>query len=143
MSSLTGLTSEAEPRLPGLFPEQSTPRPLKFEPTAKAIFFLSGRVHPGETPSSHVLNGFLEFILSTDDPRAVALRDCFVFKIIPMLCPDGVVRGHMRSDSRGENLNRVYHDPAPDLHPAVYAAKRMVELYRDTGQVSSTGAVLR
>ncbi|XP_051832248.1 cytosolic carboxypeptidase-like protein 5 isoform X2 [Antechinus flavipes] len=124
VSSCHGLRDEREPRLEQLFPDTSTPRPFCF--SGKRIFFLSSRVHPGETPSSFVFNGFLDFILRPDDPRAQTLRRLFVFKLIPMLNPDGVVRGHYRTDSRGVNLNRQYLKPDAVLHPAIYGAKAVL-----------------
>ncbi|XP_022050858.2 cytosolic carboxypeptidase-like protein 5 isoform X1 [Acanthochromis polyacanthus] len=129
VTNCSGMQEEREARLPKLFPDTNTPRPHRF--SSKRVFFLSSRVHPGETPSSFVFNGFLNFILRRDDPRANALRNMFVFKLIPMLNPDGVVRGHYRTDSRGVNLNRQYLNPSPELHPSIYAAKTLL-LYHHT-----------
>jgi hypothetical protein len=56
---------------------------------------LSARVHPGESNASFIMEGILDFLVS-DKPAACRLRDSFVFKIIPMLNPDGVIVGNYR-----------------------------------------------
>jgi murein tripeptide amidase MpaA len=61
----------------------------------KKAIVVSARVHPGEAQSSFMVQGFIEFILS-DDPIADALRNKYVFKVIPMLNPDGVIYGNYR-----------------------------------------------
>ena len=81
----------------------------------KPVVFLSARVHPGETPSSFVLNGIINFILREEDEQAKLLREKFVFKIIPCLNPDGVFRGYYRQDTLNQNLNRFYKNPDPNL----------------------------
>lgn len=72
-------------------------RPMVFE--NKKIIFFTSRVHPGETPGSHVLNGALDFISDIKNEQAKILRRHFVFKIIPILNPDGVARGYYRLDT--------------------------------------------
>lgn len=87
------------------------------------MIFLSARVHPGETPSSFVMNGVLSSLLNRADPVSIILRKTFVFKLIPMLNPDGVSRGFYRTDTRGVNLNRLYLNPSSVFHPSVFAAR--------------------
>ena len=75
--------------------------------------------------------------------RAVAVRDNFVVKMIPMLNPDGVAHGHYRTDTRGVNLNRVYLNPDPGLHPSIFAAKSvMLHHHQVSGEGSSHGSKL-
>ncbi|CAN0450767.1 unnamed protein product [Ascophyllum nodosum] len=56
---------------------------------------ISARVHPGETPASWMMRGMLDFITG-ESAEARLLRSLFVFKIVPMLNPDGVAYGNNR-----------------------------------------------
>ncbi len=38
-------------------------------------------------------------------------RNWFVWKLIPILNPDGVYKGYVRLDTQGRNLNRYYTNP--------------------------------
>ncbi|CAH0407227.1 unnamed protein product [Chilo suppressalis] len=126
ITSHHGITHEREEGLKNLFPENNE-RPFKF--LNKKVIFVSARVHPGETPSSFVFNGFLNLLLNRNDPIAVQLRKLYVFKMIPFLNPDGVARGHYRTDTRGVNLNRVYLNPSLVYHPTVYASRALIRYY--------------
>jgi Zinc carboxypeptidase len=66
---------------------------------------LSARVHPGETPASWMMHGMLDF-LTGPTQEARLLRSLFVFRIVPMLNPDGVARGNNRCSLAGVDLNR-------------------------------------
>ncbi|TRY64129.1 hypothetical protein TCAL_08225 [Tigriopus californicus] len=138
LSSTNNILSSRESGLMGLFQSDRTkPRPLEFQ--HKKVIFVSARVHPGETQSSFVFNGMLRFLLRETDPRAVALRKKYVFKLIPMLNPDGVFRGHYRTDLRGVNLNRIYSSPSLALHMPIYAAKKLI-LYAHFGYDVQVGS---
>ena len=58
----------------------------------RPYMFLSSRVHPGESNSSWVMKGTISYLLSNKS-SAQALRDQYIFKIVPMLNPDGVING--------------------------------------------------
>ena len=118
------------PLLPESGPQQ---RPHRFK--GKKYVFLTARVHPGETPASHVFDGFLQFILRPDDPRAIALRERFVFKLIPMLNPDGVYHGHYRFDTKGVNLNRAYVNSSHEKYPSAFGCLAVADDLHKRGEL--------
>ena len=92
---------------------------------------VTARVHPGETNASYAMHGFLEFITSQDDEQAYLLRKTFVFKVIPMLNPDGVIHGNNRCSLAGTDLNRRYLDAHPYFHPTIHATKLLLKTLQE------------
>lgn len=138
-----GHSEEQEELIPGLFPSHgldgaaegstnplgASGRPLKF-PDRDTII-VSARVHPGEVPAQHTMRGILDLLMDPHDPRSRALRERYVFKVIPMLNPDGVFRGHFRMDQLGQNLNRYYIDPDKLKQPAIFALRKLIDTFAE------------
>jgi murein tripeptide amidase MpaA len=98
---------------------------------------LTARAHPGETVSSFMMQGALEF-LAGQEPEAIALREHFTFIVVPMLNPDGVIVGNNRSGLDGSDLNRRFRNPSKvprDWHRIDLAADR-VSVEADAGRES-------
>jgi hypothetical protein len=93
----------------------------------KKAVILTARVHPGETVGSWMMKGVLDFLTDPDNEDANTLRDNFVFKVIPMLNPDGVINGNYRCSLAGSDLNRRWKNPSKILHPTIYHAKKMIQ----------------
>lgn len=110
ISSKKGITQREQTfEDPLLFVNSSRPRVFEGE---KRCVIIGARVHPGEVPGSHVMCGIIDEL--TESSRlAEALRDNFIFYIMPIFNPDGVARGHFRVDINGINLNRCYINPSP------------------------------
>lgn len=51
---------------------------------------ITSRIHPGETQASWCLEGVVNFLLS-DCIEAKQLRKQYIFYIVPILNPDGVI----------------------------------------------------
>jgi len=96
---------------------------------------LTARVHPGETCASWIMQGILDFLTSSH-PVAAILRSSFIFKVVPMLNPDGVVNGNYRSSLAGVDLNRVWDKPVKWLHPTVYHSKKLLQQLAAAGRLA-------
>jgi murein tripeptide amidase MpaA len=88
----------------------------------RKCIILTGRVHPGESNSSYVIEGMLQFLVGSSDV-AQTLRDRYVFKVVPMLNPDGVIIGNYRCSLSCHDLNRQYPNPSGKLFPECNAIK--------------------
>ncbi|XP_071292793.1 cytosolic carboxypeptidase 6-like isoform X7 [Agelaius tricolor] len=100
--------------------------PANLHPGAEQkVVFITARVHPGETPSSFVCQGIIDFLVS-HHPIAKVLRDHLVFKIAPMLNPDGVYLGNYRCSLLGFDLNRHWANPSPWAHPTLHGVKELI-----------------
>jgi hypothetical protein len=88
----------------------------------KAIF-ITGRVHPSETTGSWVMEGILRYLVS---PEASNLLSSYVFHVIPMLNPDGVICGNSRCGLMGVDLNRRWDHPSPIGQPTIHACKELI-----------------
>ncbi|KAM4874486.1 cytosolic carboxypeptidase 3 isoform 2-T2 [Thomomys bottae] len=99
----------------------------------KAVI-LTARVHPGETNSSWMMKGFLDYLLG-DSRDAQLLRDTFVFKVVPMLNPDGVIVGNYRCSLSGRDLNRNYTSVLKESFPSVWYTRNMIHRLMEKREV--------
>jgi len=90
----------------------------------REAIIITSRVHPGETNASFIVEGILDFLVS-DFQEAIDLRDKYVFKVVPMLNPDGVVVGNYRCSLSGQDLNRQWVCATSRVFPEIYFTKQM------------------
>jgi murein tripeptide amidase MpaA len=88
--------------------------------TQKKKIWLIARQHPGEAMAEWFVEGFLERLLDGDDPVARVLLSKCVFYVVPNMNPDGAVRGNLRTNAAGANLNREWQSPTLERSPEVF-----------------------
>jgi hypothetical protein len=96
------------------------------EAKSKKAVVVTARVHPGESNSSWMMKGLIDFLTSSHQDARI-LREMFVFKIIPMLNPDGVIVGNYRCSLAGRDLNRNYLTDLKGAYPTIWHSKAMVQ----------------
>jgi murein tripeptide amidase MpaA len=72
-----------------------------------------------------MMQGFLEFLCGPT-PAAEYLRRRVVWKVVPMLNPDGVVAGNYRTGLSGKDFNREFLNPDRFVFPEIIALKELV-----------------
>jgi len=75
-----------------------------------------------------MMKGVIDFLVS-NAPEAKALREHFVFKIVPILNPDGVINGNYRCSLSGQDLNRRWKNPNKVLHPVISNVKKLMRTF--------------
>jgi len=95
--------------------------------SGKPVIWLMCRQHAWESGTSFVGEGAIKFLLSDEGKP---FRDQVVFKIFPMLDPDGGANGGVRFNRNGYDLNRNWDTADPSnlesrrLMPEICAAKK-------------------
>jgi murein tripeptide amidase MpaA len=98
------------------------------DPAARKKVWIIARQHPGETMAEWFVEGLLDVLLDRDAPLTSELLEHAVFYIVPNMNPDGAVRGNLRTNAAGANLNREWMAPSLETSPEVFQVrKRMHE----------------
>lgn len=87
---------------------------------SKRNIWITARQHPGETMAEWLVEGLLYSLLDSDNATAKLLLDKANFYIVPNMNPDGSVRGHLRTNAVGTNLNREWLNPSLEKSPEVF-----------------------
>ena len=108
--------------------------------TGNRTAWIIHRQHPGESQASFYAEGLLGRLLGFENDKAnlddnvQKLLERYTLYIVPCMCPDGVFKGHLRTNACGANLNREWATtqedyPAPTLErsPEVYHVLRRME----------------
>jgi len=90
----------------------------------KKQVWLIARQHPGETMAEWFVEGFLERLLDVDDSVSRVLLERCVFHVVPNMNPDGAVRGNLRTNAAGANLNREWAEPSMERSPEVFLVRQ-------------------
>lgn len=90
------------------------------EGDSRTRIWVTARQHPGESMAEWWVEGFLDRLLDPQDPVARALLEHAVIYLVPNMNPDGSVRGHLRVNAHGVNLNRAWRDPDEQTSPEVF-----------------------
>jgi murein tripeptide amidase MpaA len=97
------------------------------EASARKPIWIIARQHPGETMAEWFVEGMLDRLLDVADPLSRRLLERAVLYVVPNMNPDGSVRGNLRTNAAGANLNREWQAPSRERSPEVLAVRSAME----------------
>lgn len=104
----------------------------------KTVGWIIHRQHPGETMAEYYAEGLLARLLGLESGGEVdrlvrKVLQHYTLYIVPCMCLDGAVKGYLRTNSVGANLNREwanvgdYQAPTLERSPEVYHVWKKME----------------
>src|SRR3569833_840277 len=95
------------------------------ENAGKTVWIIA-RQHPGETMAEWFVEGLIDALLDPANPFARRLLELAQFFFVPNMIPVGSVRGNLRTNAAGANLNREWMAPSPTTSPEVCAVRNLM-----------------
>lgn len=98
------------------------------------IVWILARQHPVETTSSYMVEGIINYLLNLmmkARQEEDHFYDNYIFKIVPMVNPDGVIHGNTRAELTGIDPNRVWKKPSKTVTPNIYTIKKHILKTKD------------
>jgi len=93
----------------------------------RKTLWIIARQHPGEAMAEWFIEGMIERLLDRSDPVARRLLDAAVLHLVPNMNPDGSVRGNLRTNAAGANLNREWANPGMASSPEVLLVRERIQ----------------
>jgi hypothetical protein len=105
----------------------------------KKIVLITALQHPGEDCGGYFTEGVIDYLLS-EDAKAVESRQRFIYKIVLMMNPDGILSGTTRYNANMEDPNSEWDDDVSDrenlpVEPEVASVKTWLSDWRQQHEI--------
>lgn len=96
--------------------------------TGKRKLWLIAQQHPGEHMAEWFMEGVIERLKANDAQIQALLAQADLY-LIPNMNPDGAFLGHLRTNFKGQDLNRAWQSASVDTSPEVLFAQAQMKQY--------------
>ncbi|WP_442107790.1 M14 family metallopeptidase [Pseudomonas sp. NUPR-001] len=88
----------------------------------KRKIWIIAQQHPGEHMAEWFMEGVINRLQSNDAGVQALLQEADLY-LIPNMNPDGALRGHLRTNAAGQDLNRAWQNASTEKSPEVLFAQ--------------------